>query len=318
MKKMLGIIISAIFIFTGCSKNNDEVLNKLKDKLKNVNSYQITGLLEISNNETIYKYDIEANYEKKDKYKVSFKNKTNNHEQIILKNNDGVYVITPELNKSFKFQSDWPYTNSQSYLYQSILNDIENDDNVKISNTKDGYVIETKVNYENKSDLKYQKIYIDSKLNIKKIEVYDNEDIIKIKMTYKKVKQNISFDEDTFKIKLNNEKKEKKTKTLDVTYPLYIPENTKLESSKMVEDRTILTFAGDKSFTIIEQVANDDMETINMNGDIELITDVFGNLEDKSASWISNGIEYYIAANNIDKEELLKVINSINNVAIEK
>ena len=318
MKKMLGIIISAIFIFTGCSKNNDEVLNKLKDKLKNVNSYQITGLLEISNNETIYKYDIEANYEKKDKYKVSFKNKTNNHEQIILKNNDGVYVITPELTKSFKFQSDWPYTNSQSYLYQSILNDIENDDNVKISNTKDGYVVETKVNYENKSDLKYQKIYIDSKLNIKKIEVYDNEDIIKIKMTYKKVKQNISFDEDTFKIKLNNEKKEKKTKTLDVTYPLYIPENTKLESSKMVEDRTILTFAGDKSFTIIEQVANDDMETINMNGDIELITDVFGNLEDKSASWISNGIEYYIAANNIDKEELLKVINSINNVAIEK
>lgn len=227
-------------------------------------------------------------------------------------------VITPELNKSFKFQSDWPYTNSQSYLYQSILNDIQNADNIKIKQIKNGYVIETKVNYENKNDLIYQKIYIDNKANIKKIEVYDKEDLVKIKMTYKKVKENISFDDDTFKIKLNNEKKEKKSKTLDVSYPLYVPENTKLESSKMVEDRTILTFAGEKPFTIIEGVANDDLEMINMNGDIELLTDVFGNLEEKAASWISNGIEYYVASDNIDKEELLKVINSINNVVMEK
>jgi len=41
---------------------------------------------------------------KKDMYKVSLTNKANNHEQIILKNNDGVYVLTPSLNKSFKFQ----------------------------------------------------------------------------------------------------------------------------------------------------------------------------------------------------------------------
>ena len=55
-------------------------------------------------------------YLKKDKFRVGLTNKTNNHEQIILKNDDGVYVITPSLNKSFKFQSDWPYNNSQIYL----------------------------------------------------------------------------------------------------------------------------------------------------------------------------------------------------------
>ena len=29
-------------------------------------------------------------------------------------------MVTPSLNKSFKFQSDWPYNNSQVYLINSI------------------------------------------------------------------------------------------------------------------------------------------------------------------------------------------------------
>ena len=32
-------------------------------------------------------------------------------EQIILKNDEGVYVLSPNLNKSFKFQSKRPYNN---------------------------------------------------------------------------------------------------------------------------------------------------------------------------------------------------------------
>ena len=36
-----------------------------------------------------------------------------------------VRVLTPTLNKSFKFQSDWPYNNSQVYLLQTLLSDIQ-------------------------------------------------------------------------------------------------------------------------------------------------------------------------------------------------
>ena len=58
---------------------------------------------------------------------------------VILKNEEGVFVLTPSLNKSFKFQSDWPYNNSQSYLLQNILNDIENDDERKIAQAESKY-----------------------------------------------------------------------------------------------------------------------------------------------------------------------------------
>ena len=84
--------------------------------------------MEIVNNEDTYKYNVEVSYKHKDYYKVEKVNTLNNHEQVILRNDDGVYVVTPSLNKSFKFQSDWPYNNSQIYLLGSIIEDLTEDE----------------------------------------------------------------------------------------------------------------------------------------------------------------------------------------------
>lgn len=37
-------------------------------------------------------------------FKVSLTNQVNNHEQIILRNNDGVYVLTPSIGKVLNFK----------------------------------------------------------------------------------------------------------------------------------------------------------------------------------------------------------------------
>ena len=36
--------------------------------------------------------------------------------QIILRNEEGVFVLTPALNKSFRFQSDWPQNSSRLFI----------------------------------------------------------------------------------------------------------------------------------------------------------------------------------------------------------
>ena len=46
-----------------------------------------------------------------------------------------VIVLTPSLNKSFKFQSDWPYNSSQSYILQPLLEDMENEEEQKYKKT---------------------------------------------------------------------------------------------------------------------------------------------------------------------------------------
>ena len=136
-KIFISILIIGSLLMCGCGKKDEQdVLKDLTKKIEETKGYHLTGDLEIVNNEDTYTYDVEASYSKEENFKVSLKNKTNNHEQIILRNSEGIFVLTPSLNKSFKFQSEWPYNNSQSYLLQPILKDIENDKEHTYKETK--------------------------------------------------------------------------------------------------------------------------------------------------------------------------------------
>lgn len=95
MKKLIlfSFILFGCFLITGCKKNGEkDVIKELKKSIEKSNGYNLKGELEIINNEDSYLYDVEVAYKKGDNFKVDLRNKINNHEQIILRNNDGVYV----------------------------------------------------------------------------------------------------------------------------------------------------------------------------------------------------------------------------------
>jgi len=96
MKKILKICcILAVFLLIGCGiYNQDDVIKDLTKKIDSAKSYLVEGKLEIINNEDTYTYDITVSYQTGDYYKVKLVNQTNNHEQIILRNDEGVYVET--------------------------------------------------------------------------------------------------------------------------------------------------------------------------------------------------------------------------------
>lgn len=100
LKKLFFLSICLCF-FTGCGKDsNTDVVKDLTKKIEGINSYHLSGVLEIINNENNYLYDVDVSYLKDNNFRVSLKNQTNNHEQIILRNEDGVYVMT---HKSLQF-----------------------------------------------------------------------------------------------------------------------------------------------------------------------------------------------------------------------
>lgn len=97
MKKILLVSICAVclLLFSGCGKKGEkDILKELTKKIENSSAYHIVGELEIINAEYVYDYDVDVAYKTGDYFRVSLKNKTNNHEQIILKNKEGVYVLT--------------------------------------------------------------------------------------------------------------------------------------------------------------------------------------------------------------------------------
>lgn len=202
-KKLLFLImIIGVFAISGCGKTSEsDVIKDLTKKINDSKAYYVDGTLEIVNNEDVYTYNVNVSYKEKDNYKVSLVNTVNNHEQIILRNSDGVYVVTPRINKSFKFQSDWPYNNSQVYLLGPLLDDIANDENRTFEKVDDGSKIIVAANYPNNSKLVKQEILLDKSNNIKKVTVFDNNGTAQITMKFNKIDLNSKFNDNYFDLK---------------------------------------------------------------------------------------------------------------------
>ena len=238
-----------------------------------------------------------------------------------------VIVLTPSLNKSFKFQSEWPYNNSQSYILQTILKDIESDNEKTFEEVDGNYVFTTKVNYTNNNELTKQKITLDKDLNLKSVVVLNEKDEIQMKMNFNAIDYKATYDETYFTLQGNmkNVETETTSKTLDsIIYPMYIPENTQLSGQEKVTtdtgERIILTFSGENPFTVVQESASvaEEMLTIPMYGEPYIITDTVGALSDNSVTWVSNGVEFYVVSDKLDSEQLLDVANSINTMTIGK
>lgn len=334
MKKRLIFVtmLFACLLLSGCGKESAKsIINKLEDKLDKTDAYQVTGDLNIYSNEDEYAYQVTVSYQKDNQFRVLLKNKTNNHEQIILRNNDGVYVLTPSLNKSFKFQSDWPFNSSQSYILQPLLDDMKNEEDCEFKKTDDGYEFITKVNYVSNKNLVKQKIVFDKDLNFKSVEVYDDSGNVSISMKFNKVDYKASFNKNYFDLNNNMEvaredftEEQTVSEMEDIIYPMYIPENTSLESQDKVDketgERVILTFSGDNPFVFVQETSpvSADMTITPVDGEPVLLASGIGALTDSSVTWIDDNIEYYITASSLSQEEMLSVVNSVSVMPIGK
>ena len=310
----------------GCSKmDSKEAINKYKKTLESNSKYTMTGQMSIISNEENYLYDVCVDYMEADYYKVSLVNKDNRHEQIILKNDNGVYVVTPSLNKSFKFQSEWPYNSSQAYRLSSLLKDLENDSNVVFESKDDKYILSSTVNYPNNSSLVSQKIIFDKDMLPTEVNVYNKEGVANITFKISKIDFKSKIDKTTFEI--DNTKSEGKlddVSSLDeIVYPMYLPTGTEFKGEQTTEadtKRVILTFGGNKSFTLIEEVSSipENFEVTSVSGDLVHYENILGTLNNKTLNWTMNGKDYYIISDNLTNEELLKVASSTSTVSLNK
>ena len=370
MKKIfLCMVLITALCLTGCGSEKDKDIrnNFIKDS-SNLKSYYMEGILKITNNDDTYEYNVKTSYKKDDLYKVSMTNKANDYEQIILKNKDGVYVITPSLNKSFKFQSDWPNNNSQSYLIDSVAKDLKNDEDYTFTKKGNDYIFTIKTNYPNNPKYTKQNVILDKNKKLKKVEVQDDDEVTYVEYIVKNFDPKKDFNNDEFSLeeitkdfsknikeetrtntdnssnkntensdntvrseestdeKANNNsdttKTEETSKEIDSVFPLYLPSNTTLSDKEVIDtkagQRVIMTFSGDNPFILVEETAapSSNLEVIPTYGEPFMLVDTVGSLTDTSYTWTSNGKEYYIVSDQMEKNELLEVAKSINVMSV--
>ena len=242
-----------------------------------------------------------------------------------------VIVVTPSLNKSFKFQSDWPYSNSQIYLLEAIVNDIKDDKERSFKETKNGYTFTTAVNYPNNRNLIKQKIELSSKLKLKKVQVYNSDSVICMTMEFKDIDYSPTFKKNYFSLdtvmktySVSEEEVKQTSNLYDSIYPLMVPSGTKLTNEEKVTkdngERIIMTFDGEKPFLLVEETANieDEFTIIPTYGEPYQLMDTLGVMTNNSLNWTTNGIEYYLVSDVLNQDELVEVAQSIGVVQTMK
>jgi len=321
----LGIVILVIALcFALKPKSFDKQFNRV---MKDMNSYILKGDMEITKGEDIKTYAVEVGYKKVDEndlFKVSLLDKELNQEQIILRNTEGVYVVTPSLNQIFKFEGDWPLNSPKPYLLQSMV-EFVNGEAAEITKNEDGYIIATPVVYPNNKNFVKQEMQFDKDANIVWVQIYNTDGSVELKIVFHTVEYNKEISDDYFAAPTSMEKPTTTNNVSEADLPLYPSAVFDAQLSGKSEMNTngvqkhILEFSGAKNFTVVENIRSgvEATQTVIMPGEMVDALDVIGFYDGNRLSAVVNGVEYTVFSDDLGPEEMMSVINSMQ-VAVMK
>ncbi|HEY8435670.1 MAG TPA: hypothetical protein VIK63_01285 [Haloplasmataceae bacterium] len=333
--KRFYAVISVLFlaiVLAACREHGvDDVKAALGELVDKLTGYEVDAVMTISENEKRYVFDVNVKYYKKDQldlYKVTLKNRDSNNLQVILKNEEGVFILNPTLNKSFKFQSDWPLNSSQPYLLQSIVKDVVNDKNAAIVKQDNTYVIETKVDYLKSKELVKQKITIDAKtLHPKELSVYDATNKERIHVLFGTINLKPKFKETEFYVEATMQTIKEEHQDIPVLAPerpTFVPTYT-IQGTTVVEpvyegdEQTIVTITGTRHITIVQRDASyaEEMAIEVMYGDLVILKDGAALATNTMITWYKDGAMISVIADRID-DDIIRLANSLQDVETQK
>lgn len=320
------LLVAVVMVLAACgAPSKEDVMKKLSGKWNDSKGYDLVATMEIKTGAEPRMYDVNVWHTKPEFYRVHVTQKGKDDSQMIVRNEEGVFVITPSLGKTYKFQSDWPAQNSQAYLIGALSDDIKSDKNATMTEKDKTYVFETATRNNHKKVLPYQQVHIDKKTLLPKyVSVLDENKEEKIRITFNKItlgieRQAADYAVEMEKTNSGNEKpEEEKDKTgLKTYYPSISWEGVVLKDDESMQTengtRTFMTYSGEKEFTIIQEpsVRPDTMIPVSVEGDPVDLGFTIGALTENSISWESDGVSFFIASETLTQEEMIEVAASM-------
>lgn len=331
MAKLLFLFVTILVLSACGADSKEDVVKKLSNKWVDAKGYELTAEMSILTGDEPRVYGVEVWHTKPDFYRVEVSDTNAENTQMIIRNTEGVFVVTPALNKTYKFQSKWPTENSQAYLIGSLANDIKKDKAATFKEEGDNYVFETKTSNNHKNMLPYQKIYINKKTLLptdvsimnenKEEQIHIKFDKVSLGKTRAAAEYKIE-QTPTGKAEGTEETVEASAEIDDAEFETYYPmlkwEQVHNIDEKVMEvdgeKRIILTYSGDKEFTIIQhrsEQGDSSIIPVFSPGDPVDLGVAIGAITDQSLSWEQDGMSFFIASSTLTKEEMIEVAASM-------
>lgn len=334
----LAIVICAAVLLIGCGKKDAaDVVSDLSSTLGKLESYEGTGTMTLHTGQQPLTYSVEVWYRKPHYYRIALTNAKQDVTQIVLKNDDGVFVLTPQLGKTFRFQSDWPNRHGQAYLYHTLAQSILDDDKRQFAVDGDTYVFDVASNLQHNT-LVRQRIWLDkSNLAPVRVEASDAEANVLLEVKFNSFTFGKKFEADSFDMKRNLTGYElravptlgeadisledgqtgKPQGSFGILVPAYVPEGVVRQEIREValgeEMGVLLRYSGEYSFTLLESRPTDRAVTA-LTGTIVDLGHSVGVLlgeENRTLTWMQDGVEFRLTSGDLPEEEMIKIAQSL-------
>ncbi|MFD1067127.1 LolA family protein [Oceanobacillus locisalsi] len=336
-RRFFGVVfllgICGLLLAACGEKTQEDVVEELQETVTELDGYKATADMTMNTGEQEQTFLIDIWYQADDQYRVKLENEAEQNEsQVILKNTDGVFVLTPALEKSFKFQSDWPENSSQPYLLQSLVSDVVNDPEAEFEATDDHYIFRTKTNYQSNNNLPAQEIYFDKSSHTPAmVNVLNQDREPLVNVTFHGFDLDATFAEDDFSMDKNMEQEteeesasaeegealETAAEEVRELYPTFTAGAELADKQEVSLDdgeRIITTYEGEKNFTLVQEIretapVNSGPEVVD--GDIVNLGATVAALEGNALTWNHQGVEYQLASTELTREEMIEVAQSV-------
>lgn len=315
MKKLFGLILFGLgLVLAGCKgKSNIDEVKRVTNYLSGLSSYSLTSKMTINRPDKSVSVNVNVDYLSPTYYKVCFKG---DNEQLIIKNDKGVYVITPALNKEFRFDSQWPLNSSHAYLLEAINKDINADNEATGSIEGSMITIECKIAHKTNQRLNRMRYVCDLNYKPCKTIFLNEKNEESIIVDFDTFTPNSNLGKDNFNEKKylgNQDEKPSEEETFITLTAGYIVEGSSLASTSKTEDTTILCYGGTSKYTIIVSrvEVSDEVVAIERYHSIELLECGLGFINDNTMRFYNNGYEVTILSNELSIDEYINVANSI-------
>lgn len=322
MKKNIGIIIGVIVVIVTLliAFKPANVEKKLDSVYQNIKKYEIHGEMELTSGEDIKNYKITVGYQNVDDFdyfRVVMYDKSINQQQEILRNADGVFVITPNLNQVFKFEGDWPLNSPKPYLLQNIRQVLDGEYTMK--KEENTYVMNSAASYSSVPSLVKQEIVFDKGMKPLSLVGYTADDQAVLKLSFQKVDLNPVFAEDYFLTPNKAMEEPVVSNGLEYSLPWYPMQtfDAKLvnENILIVNDakQHVLEFSGEKSFTIVqkEMARHKELEVQEVSGTFVNELNIVGYYRENCLTVMSEQMEINVYSSTLGMDEMLQVVQSL-------
>lgn len=336
----LLLVVVAVVLAACGTPSKEDVMKKLSGKWNDTKGYELQATMEIKTGSEPRVYDVEVWHTKPDFYRVDVTQDGSDDSQMIVRNEEGVFVVAPSLGKTYKFQSDWPEQNSQAYLIGALSEDIKADKSTVMVEKDKTYVFETATRNNHKKVLPTQEIHIDKKTLLPKhVSILDENKEEQIRITFKKITLGTERKAKDYAVEVNKEtsteeeadvdeedkegtedtEDEEDEKTgLSTYYPTVEWEGVTLLVEEEIKTangtRSFMTFGDAKAYTIVQERAApaESSVPVSVEGDPVDLGFAVAALTDKSIRWESDGISFFIASEMLTREEMIEVALSMS------